>query len=195
MRSRFCLLTGRTPATPWQESLEPEPTFLTVLKSKESAVSQEEEGEEQEKQSFPLQEGGWVTTVRPGCAQARMEGCPTLDRGVCVPKEPQLWHKTEALFPVWPCPTIAPSPPRPRGQCTVRLPNPVFLSSHWGPQHPRCWVWRAGDADCSKHFRPPHLMALGHCTITQKKEQHTSEQDTPEEKGSGERPCRQRIQD
>ena len=138
MRSRFCLLTGRTPATPWQESLEPEPTFLTVLKSKESVVSQEEEGEEQEKQSFPLQEGGWVTTVRPGCAQARMEGCPTLDRGVCVPKEPQLWHKTEALFPVWPCPTIAPSPPRPRGQCTVRLPNPVFLSSHWGPQHPRC---------------------------------------------------------
>lgn len=88
MRSRFCLLT-RTPATPWQESLEPEPTFLTVLKSKESTASQEE-GEGQKKQSFPLQEGGWVSAVRPSCAQTRVEGCPTLDRGVCVPKEPQL---------------------------------------------------------------------------------------------------------
>lgn len=133
MRSRFCLLTGRTLATPWQESLEPEPTFLTVLKSKESAVSQEEEGEEQGKQSFPLQEGGWVTTVRPGCAQARMEGCPTLDRGVCVPKEPQLWHKTEALFPVGPCPHHRPLPTKTQGAVHSEAAQPRLSFLTLGP--------------------------------------------------------------
>lgn len=87
MRSRFCLLT-RTPATPWQESLEPEPTFLTVLKSKESTASQEE-GEGQKKQSFPLQEGA-------GCECSQTKLCPDQGGGlpysgpVCVPKEPQL---------------------------------------------------------------------------------------------------------
>lgn len=46
-----------------------------------------------------------------------------------------------------------------------------------------------------KTFQAAHPMALGHRTVTQKKEQNTSEQDTPEGKGSGERSCRQRIQD
>lgn len=95
----------------------------TVLKSKESAISQEEEGEGQEKQSFPLQEGGRVTAVRPGCAQARVEGCPTLDRGVCAPRSLSSGTRQKPCLQYGTAPTIAPSPPRPRGQCTVRLPN------------------------------------------------------------------------
>lgn len=49
----------------------------------------------------------------------------------------------------------APSPPRPRGAGTVGLPNLIFLSWHWGPQHPRCWVWRAGDAGTAQNISSP----------------------------------------
>ena len=93
----------------------------TVLKSKESAVSQEEEGKGQEKQSFPLQEGGWVTAVRSGCAQARVEGCPSLDRGVCVARSLSSGTRQKPSFQYG----TAPTPPGPRGQCTVRLPDLV----------------------------------------------------------------------
>lgn len=159
----------------------------TVLKSKESAVSQEEEGEGQEKQSFPLQQGGWVTAVRSGCAQARVEGCPTLDRGVCVPRSLSSGTRQKPSFQYGTAPTTAPSPPGPRGQCTVRLPDLVSpCTGALGIQGAGCGgpvmqrLLKTFQAPSSDGPRASHNYT---------KEQHTSEQDAPEGKGSGERSC------
>ena len=118
MRSRFCLLT-RTPATPWQESLEPEPTFLTVLKSKESTASQEE-GEGQEQQSFPLQEGGLGECTQtklcpdqggglpysgPGCVSAQGASALTQDRSLVSSMAPPPPHQDPGERAQWGCPT------------------------------------------------------------------------------------------
>ena len=99
MRSGFYPLTTGTPATPPPGMGAPKTGSrfpYTVLKSKENAVSQEKEGQGQEKQSSPWREGRLGdSAARPGCTQAGGQGHPSLDRDVQVPKESWLLYRQD----------------------------------------------------------------------------------------------------